>query len=149
MAKNQKLERVSENSRFEKDAFNATQNFLYKRVMFGLSVYSPEEIEKMNVDKKKRIIKVHKRCQGILNLWKQQLCNEYTNRIFEKLFPKTEIAKFFYVTHRHTVDSSFINTLNFKDMNIDKNKIVAKLVLEGILPKNFHSLKDAGKEEKV
>jgi len=149
MVKTKKMERVSENSRFERDAFNATQNFLYKRAMFGLSVYSPEEVEKMNFDKKKRIIKVHKRCQGILNIWKQRLCNEYTNRIFETFFPNTEMGKFFYVTHCDTVDPSFMNTLNFKDMGISKQVIVEKLIIEGILPKNFHSLTDAHKEEKV
>lgn len=144
------MEHVSENSRFEKDAFNATQNFLYKRAMFGLSVYSADEVEKMNLDKKKRINKVHRRCQGILNIWKQQLCNTYTNRIFETFFPKTEMARFFYVTHRDTVDPTFINTLNFKDMGITKYQIVAKLIEEGILPKDFHNLKDAeSKTEKM
>lgn len=140
---------MSSNSRFEKDAFNATQNFLYKRVMFGLRVYSPEEVLTMNFAKKKRIERVHLRCQHVLNIWKQQLCNQYTNRIFETFFPKTEMAKFFYVTHRDTVDSSFMNTLNFKDMGITKFQIVDKLISEGVLPKDFHSLKDAGKEEKV
>lgn len=149
MSKTTKREYDSPNSRFEKDAFNATQNFLYKRVMFGLRVYSPEEVNKMNFAKKKRIEKVHLRCQHVLNIWKQQLCNQYTNGIFETFFPRTEMAKFFYVTHRDTVDPSFMNTLNFKDMGITKFQIVKKLVAEGILPKDFYSLKDAGKEEKV
>jgi hypothetical protein len=150
MTKTTKRDVISQNSRFEKDAFNATQNFLYKRAMFGLGVYSTEEVVKMNIAKKKRIMKVHNRCQSVLNIWKQELCNQYTNRIFETLFPKTEMAKFFYVTHKDTVDSSFMNTLNFKEMGITKPMIVEKLILEGVLPKDFHSLTNApAKEEKV
>jgi hypothetical protein len=149
MLKTKNVEQGS-NSRFERDAFNVTQNFLYKRAVFGLSVYTVQEVETMNLDKKKRIIKVHKRCQSVLNIWKQQLCNEYTNNIFRTLFPNTEMGKFFFVKHETTIDPFFINTLNFKDMKIDKNKIVDKLILEGILPKNFYSLKDdSSKKEKV
>lgn len=149
MTKTKKREFDSPNSRFEKDAFNATQNFLYKRVMFGLRVYSPEEVTKMNFAKKKRIEKVHLRCQHVLNIWKQQLCNAYTNSIFQSLFPNTEMGKFFYVKHHDTVDPSFMNTLNFKDMGITKFQIVDKLLAEGVLPKDFYSLTNVSKEEKV
>lgn len=138
------------NSRFEKDAFNAYQNFLYKRAMFGLSVYTPEELEKMNPDKKKRIQKVHLRCQQVLNIWKQQICNQFTNNLFRTLFPTRDEAKLFFVTHAQTVDPMFTNTLNFKDMGVRKEHIVYKLIQEGVLPKNFYSLKpDVKGEEKV
>ena len=48
---------------FEKDPFNSYQNFLYKRALFGLSVYQKDELEKMHWDKKRRIEKVHQRAQ--------------------------------------------------------------------------------------
>lgn len=135
---------------YERDAFNTYQNFLYKRAMFGLSVYSKEELLTMNADKKKRIQKVHARCQSVLNLWKQQLCNEFTNKLLEDLFPKRELAQLFFVKHKTVTDPGFMNTLNFKDMGISKKQIVDRLILEGVLPKDFYSLKHAPtKEEKV
>ena len=130
------------NSRYEKDMFNEVQNFLYKRAVFGIKVYTEEQLNKMNHDKKRRIIKVHKRCQHVLNIWKQELCNEYTNRIFEKLFPRPEMSRFFYVKHRNTTDPTFMNTLNFKDMGVSKKQIVDKLIVEGVLPKDFYNLKN-------
>ena len=138
------------NSRFEKDAFNVYQNFLYKRAMFGLSVYSPEELEKMNPDKRNRVQKVHLRCQYVLNIWKQQICNQFTNNLLRTFFPTRDEAKLFFVKHAETVDPMFKNTLNFKDMGVRKEHIVQKLIQEGVLPKNFYSLKpDAKGEEKV
>lgn len=138
-----------EKQNYEKDAFNAYQNFLYKRAMFGLSVYSQEELQKMNKEKKKRIQKVHNRCQQVLNLWKQQLCNAYTNKLFESFFPSRPEAKLFFVTHKDSVDPEFTNTLSFKDMGIKKEHIVQKLIYEGVLPRDFYKLKDDKGEEKV
>ena len=118
--------------------------------MFGLSVYSKEELLTMNADKKKRIQKVHIRCQSVLNIWKQQICNEFTNKLLMRLFPKTALAQLFFVTHKDVIDPGFMNTLNFKDLGISKTQIVDKLIVEGVLPKDFYSLKNApSKEEKV
>lgn len=141
MTKSKPRELSPSNSPYEKDLFNETQNFLYKRAIFGIKVYTEEQIKKMNHDKKRRIIKVHKRCQDILNIWKQELCNDFTNRIFETLFPVPEMSKFFYVTNRNMTDTDYMNTLNFKDMGISKKQIVDKLILEGVLPKDFYNLR--------
>jgi hypothetical protein len=136
--------------RFERDAFNAYQNFLYKRAMYGLGVYSSEEVERMRPEKKARIKRVNFRCQQVLNIWKQQICNKFTNDLFMHFFPKRELAQLFFVRYKDTVDPGFMNTLNFKDLGISKKQIVDKLILEGVLPKDFYSLKDApAKEEKV
>jgi hypothetical protein len=41
------------------------------------------------------------------------------------------------------VDERYINTLTFKDLNIGKSDIISIFISEGILPKNFLSLKEA------
>jgi hypothetical protein len=43
------------------------------------------------------------------------------------------------ITHSET-DEKFINTLNFKDLGIDKQQIITIFISEGVLPKNFLSL---------
>ena len=55
-------------STFEKDPYTEAQNFLYKRALFGLKMYKPEEIKAMHWQKRKRIKKVQRRTQDILNL---------------------------------------------------------------------------------
>jgi hypothetical protein len=41
------------------------------------------------------------------------------------------------------VDEKYTNTLTFKDLNIGKSDIISIFISEGILPKNFLSLKEA------
>ena len=50
---------------------NPHQHFLFKRILHGLKMYKQDEVEKMHWDKKRRITKVRKRAQKVINEWKQ------------------------------------------------------------------------------
>jgi len=39
------------------------------------------------------------------------------------------------------IDKDFICTLSFKDLGITKSDVINRLIVEKILPKNFHELK--------
>lgn len=116
------------------------QNFLYKRALFGLSVYTDEEIKAMNFGKRTRIIKVHRHAQNVLNIWKQQIVNKLSTHLFVTFFPKTEFAKYLMDTEEVT-DVKHINKLTFHDLKISKKEITDKLIKEGILPKDYYELK--------
>jgi hypothetical protein len=128
---------------FEKDPFNSYQNFLYKRALFGLSVYGEEELGKMHWDKKKRIQKVHKRAQELLNTWKQELVNDWTSTLLSKLFWHSKLVKDYQEKFAGNTDPSYISTVEFKDLGVTKTQIVDKLIKEKILPSNFYQLKEA------
>ena len=68
------------------------QNFLYKRAMYGLKMYSEEEIKKMHWQKRNRIKKVQSRTQIMLNTWKQRKMVDISNEIFA-LFNKSHLAQ--------------------------------------------------------
>lgn len=125
---------------YERDEFNSYQNFLYKRALFGLSVYSAEELSKMHWDKKKRIQKVHLRTQTVLNLWKQELINSTVNKIFATLFHHSSFVKDMIEKFGDDTDPNYISKVNFKDLGIDKRQVVSKLIQEKILPANFYEL---------
>jgi len=91
--------------------------------------------------KKQRILNVYKRAQNVLNIFKQKIAIEYTNKIFLSLFPKANITK--DLVNCNETDEKFINTLTFKDLNIGKDQIISIFIAEGVLPKNFLSLKEA------
>lgn len=119
---------------------NNYQNFLYNRVMFGLSVYTQDEIQDMHWEKRKRIVKMQKKAKRVLNIWKQQIVNVMTARFFQRKFPKTEFAEYFVRTVEE-VDPDFNCTVDFKQLGITKREIVTKLIQEGVLPSNFYQLK--------
>lgn len=125
---------------YEVDPFNQYQNFLYKRALFGLKMYSPEEIQQMTDARKSRIVKLHRRSQKILNIYKQEAVNKITNNLFVKYFPNSPITKAL-VGELNFTDPEFVNKIDFKMLGISKENIINRLIQEKILPKNFYDLK--------
>jgi hypothetical protein len=125
-------------TKYETDQYSQYQNFLYKRALYGLRSLPAEEVEKMSKQKKIRIQKVNRRAQRVLNEAKQKRVITITNELFAKWFPDTKFTKFMF--DNVETDDKVRNTLNFKDLNIDKNQIISIFIEEGILSSNFLSL---------
>ena len=123
---------------YDRSPYSQVQNFLYKRAIFGLSIFGKEEIKEMHPNKRHRIIKVHKRAQRELNLWKQNIVIQNTNR-WLKLFPNSPLAQ--DIINTTTTDPTVKNKLSFDDLGITKDEVVDKLLKAGILPNNFYELK--------
>ena len=126
---------------YEQDKYTKYQNYLYKRALYGLNSLEKEELSKMCDKKKQRISNVYKKSQIVLNKFKQELTIKYTNTLFKQLFPKSTITK--VLLEETKTDEKFKNTLTFKDLKIEKDQIIYIFIAEGILPKNFLSLKEA------
>lgn len=126
---------------YEQDKYSPYQNYLYKRALYGLEALEEKELATMCSKKKQRILNVYKRAQTVLNVFKQKRTIEYTNKFFKFLFPKSLITQ--TLTQLNETDEKFKNTLTFKDLNITKDDIIRIFIAEGILPKNFLSLKEA------
>ena len=118
---------------------NPRQHFMFKRVLHGLKLYTKDEIDNMHWDKKRRIIKVWKRGQHVINHWKQWLTYKDSNRIFS-IFEGSKMGKdllnepFFYM-------ADYINKMSFKSFGIGYEHLIIKFMSEGLLPKNFFQIK--------
>ena len=126
---------------YEQDKYSSYQNYLYKRALYGLDALTQEELATMCSKKKQRILNVYKRAQVVLNVFKQRISIQYTNFLFKTLFPKSTLTEM--LLKETETDEKFKNTLTFKDLNIEKEQIITIFITEGILPKNFLSLKEA------
>jgi hypothetical protein len=126
---------------YEQDKYSVYQNYLYKRALYGLESLSEKELATICSKKKQRINNVYKRAQTVLNIVKQKLTIKYSNNIFQRLFPNAEITK--AMLEYKEVDSKYKNTLTFKDLKMSKDDIIRIFIAEGVLPKNFLSLKNA------
>jgi len=126
---------------YEQDKYSSYQNYLYKRALYGLDALTEQELATMCSKKKQRIVNVYKRAQVVLNKFKQELSIQYTNFLFKTLFPKSTLTEM--LLKETETDDKFKNTLTFKDLNIGKDQIISIFIAEGILPKNFLSLKEA------
>lgn len=124
---------------YEQTRLSVYQNLLYKRAIHGLRMYSEKEIKSMHKEKLKRIKKVHYKTQIVLNTMKQERVNNFTNKFFEIWFPNSPITEYF-INNEDFVDSNFFNTLDLKDLGINKSDIIDRLIAERILPYNFNVL---------
>ncbi len=121
----------------ECERYSDYQNFLYKRAMLGLEIYEPWELKHMHPEKKIRIQRTKAKTQTVINLWKQELINNFTNAIF-RLFSNSQTAK--RLLKESFVDSAYESTLKPYQLGITKDAIIRKLYEEGILPTNFYEL---------
>jgi hypothetical protein len=125
--------------RLDYTKLNPNQHFLFKRVLHGLNVYTQEEINTLHWDKKRRIKKVWQRGQEIINIWKQVISNKKINAYLHNTFGKhvkaiTDIPDEDYLP-------DYKNTLSLKDLGLTYEDVILKFMAEGLLPKNFLSLK--------
>jgi hypothetical protein len=121
---------------------NPQQHFLFKRVLHGLNAYSKEEIIEMHHQKKKRITKVWRRGQNVINEWKQIICNKKFNDFLYVTFgDKSPIIRELLNVPVTEIDPSYINTASLKDLGIRYEDVILRFIHVGLLPKNFLSLK--------
>lgn len=119
---------------------NPKQHFLFKRVLHGLNVYSPEERANLHWDKKRRIKKVWKRGQREVNAWKQVICNRYVQNIF-KLFHNSKDAQYLANYPVDDIDQDYTNTMSFKELGVEYEDLILFYMNKGLLPRNFLTLK--------
>lgn len=116
------------------------QLHLYKRVLHGLNAYTPDELNKMHWDKKRRIKKVWKRAQNVVNSLKQKICNKRANEVLS-IFSSSKLAKSIMSVPVEEVDQRFVNKMSFRTLGIKSEDLVVKFYAEGLLPKNYFELK--------
>lgn len=123
----------------ENEWFNSYQYFLFRRALYGLEVYSQEELRYISSQKKKRIKTVHKHVQLTLNLFKQRMLIEQTNSLLSRLFPNSKDITVFVATYMEP-DPEFICTVPLDKFGITKMDIAKELVDKKCLPYNFFDL---------
>ena len=89
--------------------------------------------------KKRRISKVWKRGQMVINEWKQLLSYKKSNEIFS-IFESSKLAKKI-INEPFVYMPDYINKLSFKSFGIEYEHLVIKFIAKGLLPKNFFDLK--------
>lgn len=126
--------------RLDYTKLNPTQHFLFKRVLHGLNVYTPEQVSKLHWDKKRRIKKVWQRGQREVNAWKQVITAKKAMTIFS-IFNSTEFGRQLNSIPAEEVDPTYINKISFKDLDITYEDLILFYMKKGLLPKNFLTVK--------
>jgi ABC-type Fe3+/spermidine/putrescine transport system ATPase subunit len=126
--------------RYEQPAYNKIQNFIYKRTICGLSIYNKKEIAEMTRLERKEISSTHKKAQREINVLKQKILIQKTNKFFD-LFPNSPLAQ--SILNNSEVDITFKYRVSFQELRLNKDDIVKVLHEKTILPDNFYDIKSA------
>jgi len=121
---------------------NPQQHFLFKRVLHGLNIYTQEQQNALHWDKKKRIKRVWQRGQDVLNNWKQYIVNKRVNDYLYKVFGENVRAIVNVPADEYLPE--YKNTLSLKDLGLTYEDVILKFMAEGLLPKNFLTIKAVG-----
>tara|TARA_R110000823_G_scaffold242133_2_gene366679 strand:- start:2441 stop:2917 length:477 start_codon:yes stop_codon:yes gene_type:complete len=138
-----KLDILDEYMQYDKvinySKLNPQQHYLFKRVLHGLKMYTKDEIDRMHWDKKRRVIKVWKRSQDVINKWKQWVAYTDSKKIFS-IFTNSKLGKELYeMPFEYMPD--FKNKLTLKECGIEYEHLIIKFITEGLLPKNYFNIK--------
>tara|TARA_Y100001938_G_scaffold149323_1_gene235783 strand:- start:254 stop:742 length:489 start_codon:yes stop_codon:yes gene_type:complete len=118
---------------------NPHQHFLFKRILHGLKMYKPAEVDSMHWDKKRRITKVWKRGQHVINNLKQYVAWQQVKPIL-RIFAKSELGKAIHeMPYEYLPD--YKNKMTLKELGINYEDLIVKFIGVGLLPKNYLSLK--------
>lgn len=124
---------------YEKDPYNQYQNFLYKRALFGIKIYKPDELKIMHPEKIERVKKVHKHGQRTLNTLKQQKLIEITNKFFAAFTGNASLAGEIIDMYSNP-DPNFISKNSFKELGLDKEMVIDALLKDKVLPRDFNTI---------
>jgi hypothetical protein len=122
----------------EQSVFNVQQQKIYALSIYGLSVFSKEEVQKLAPEEKTKIIRNYTRIQSFLNKWKQELAEAKVNNLLLSLFHNSKIIKDFCSVNGYDKDHKDFHT--FKELGLTQQVIAKKLVEQKLLPKNFFQL---------
>lgn len=119
---------------------NTSQEFLYYRALYGLDMYTPEEIKDMKREKRRKIQRAQRKAREIIEMWKQDMLNTITNDLFSRLFPNSQFTRELLETST-TLDANFQSNLSLRSIGVTDVELASLLVKHKALPGNFHQIK--------
>lgn len=121
--------------------FNDVQQFLYRKALYGLAVYKPDHVVRMDRSEKFETIRMQQKAQHVINVFKITMINQWVKSLFSKMFWNSEFAEEF-VDEKYD-DYNEVCNMSFKDLGITKHMIAQKLVEANVLPDNFFQMEAA------
>ena len=97
--------------------------------------------------RKRRITKVWKRGQDVINELKQYVCYQKSNSLFS-IFAKSEAGQQL-LNQPFEYLPDYNNKMSLKELDLRYEDIILKFMQEGLLPKNFLLLKSDPNEKSV
>jgi len=131
----QPVQQVTNNQRVNKQRFyemNQIQKSMYRRLLYGLTAYSQEEISTMSPEVVFNIKKDHHRASELINIMKYDMVYESYNKLLSVIFPKVNFSYY--------KDGQDVSLPTLKELKISTLDVVDCWIKGKLLPLNFYDL---------
>jgi len=113
---------------------NLIQRQMYRRLMYGLKSYSPEQIASMSSASIKRVVDDYSETKRAIHIIKAKKCFQGETKLLNKIFNR-DIGKY---NSDWYMDIPKYLTLRKLDISI--KTVINELIRKRLLPKNFYEL---------
>lgn len=125
-------QRNNSQNRFGGLHLNTVQRSMYRRVMYGLGDYTPEQIQEMDKVTRQAIETDHKRAKTAIDKMKYELTYAPVDKLFNAIFPHVQIGTKTYDFH--------VSLPSLRELRIGTKEVCETLIKAGLLPQNFFSI---------
>lgn len=111
---------------------NVIQKSMFRRLMYGIKAYTPQEVASMDKALIFTIEKEHVRATEVVNKFKYEKHYAAYNKLLSVIFPHVELSYF--------KDGKYADMPTLKDLKITTEDIIRLWIENKLLPSNFLSL---------
>lgn len=113
---------------------NMIQKTMYRRLMYGTSAYTEQELGTMSQQIIFTIKKEHLRATEAINQLKYETYYGAYNKLLKVIFPQVELSYF--------KDGKFANLPTLKELKITTEQVINTWINHKLLPSNFYSISE-------
>lgn len=121
--------------RIEKLHLNLIQRQMYRRLMYGLKEYTPEQIASFSPQTIEKIVDDYKRTKRYLHILKAKKLYSGETKIINAIFPQANIGSKDYDWFLDLPKSATLRSLG-----ISTKDVISELIRRKLLPRNFFEL---------
>lgn len=108
----------------------------YRKLMYGLKAFYPEELVNLEEEEKRTIIYNNDKAWKLINRMKQEKMNRFLAKKIKKVFPNLTGEAVPFLTQPLT-DANFLVNPNIKECNLSQEEMITVFIQAGLLPFNF------------
>lgn len=131
--KSKRVQQASDN--IEKVNLNIIQRQMFRRLMYGLKEYTPEQMSSMSPQAITRIVEDYKKAKRALHILKAKQFYEAETKLLAAIFPHTNLGKNDF---DWLVDLP--KSVTLRNLGISTKQVIDEFITRKLLPANFYEL---------
>jgi hypothetical protein len=121
--------------RIEKLHLNLIQRQMYRRLMYGLKEYTPEQVASFSPQTIEKIVDDYKRTKRYLHILKAKKLYTGETKIINSIFPHAKIG-----TKDYDWFLDLPKSATLRSLGISTKEVISELIRRKLLPRNFFEL---------